>query len=171
MRSFLCHQNSRQKQRGYKDGLQPESLADGNWLVKQINQCRKLKLNLTQTWGVCMSLDSGMHWSQNWQKQRAIMAAMVQLLKCLWCDHACPKCMTRLPARPLRPRCPPARPPGMINKKRMHLRCASPTWIRRHYRHDYGSCSWLRDLCRGPTPSWKKIVALRLGSLGTSQRP
>ena len=35
--------------RGYKDGLQPETLADGNWLVKQINQCRKLKLNLTQT--------------------------------------------------------------------------------------------------------------------------
>jgi len=114
--------------RGYKDGLQPETLVDGNWLVKQnqpvskietkshtnlrslyeswfrnalisksvilwwqakglqgvtrmayspslwlmaigwwnkINQCRKLKLNLTQTWGVCMSLDSGMHWSQN----------------------------------------------------------------------------------------------------------
>ena len=35
--------------KGYKDGLQPETLADGNWLVKQINQCRKLKLNLTQT--------------------------------------------------------------------------------------------------------------------------
>jgi hypothetical protein len=35
--------------KGYKDGLQPESLADGNWLVKQINKCQKLKLNLTQT--------------------------------------------------------------------------------------------------------------------------
>jgi len=25
--------------RGYKDGLQPETLADGNWLVKQNQQC------------------------------------------------------------------------------------------------------------------------------------
>jgi len=51
--------------KGYKDGLQPESLADGNWLVKKNKPVSKMKLNLTQTWGVCMSLDSGMHWSQN----------------------------------------------------------------------------------------------------------
>jgi len=38
-------------------------MAIGWWY--KINQCRKLKLNQTQTWGVCMSLDSGMHWSQN----------------------------------------------------------------------------------------------------------
>jgi hypothetical protein len=38
-------------------------MAIGWW--NKINQCRKLKLNLTQIWGVCMSLDSGMHWSQN----------------------------------------------------------------------------------------------------------
>ena len=36
------------------------------WLMpigwwNKINQCRKLKLNLTQTWGVCMSLDSGLY--------------------------------------------------------------------------------------------------------------
>ena len=51
--------------RGYKDGLQPRLwlMAIGWWI--NINQCRKLKLNLTQTWGVCMSLDSEMHWSQN----------------------------------------------------------------------------------------------------------
>jgi hypothetical protein len=39
-------------------------MAIGWW--NKINQCRKLKLNLTQTWGVCMSLDSGMYWSQNY---------------------------------------------------------------------------------------------------------
>ena len=38
-------------------------MAIGWW--NKINQCRKLKLNLTRTWGVCMSLDSGMHWSPN----------------------------------------------------------------------------------------------------------
>ena len=38
-------------------------MAIGWW--NKNNQCRKLKLNLTQTWEVCMSLDSGMHWSQN----------------------------------------------------------------------------------------------------------
>ena len=38
-------------------------MAIGWW--NKINQCRKLKLNPTQTWGVCMTLDSGMHWSQN----------------------------------------------------------------------------------------------------------
>ena len=37
-------------------------MAIGWW--NKINQCRKLKLNLTQTWGVWMSLDLGMHWSQ-----------------------------------------------------------------------------------------------------------
>jgi hypothetical protein len=34
-------------------------MAIGWW--NKINQCKKLKLNLTQTWEVCMSLDSGMH--------------------------------------------------------------------------------------------------------------
>ena len=51
--------------KGYKDGLQPESLADGNWLVKQKQPVSKIETNLTQTWEVCMSLDSGMHWTQN----------------------------------------------------------------------------------------------------------
>ena len=55
--------------RGYK-GLQgwPTARVSGWWQIgwwNKINQCRKLKLNSTQTWGVCMSLDSGMHWSQN----------------------------------------------------------------------------------------------------------
>ena len=38
-------------------------MAIGWW--NKNNQCRYLKLNLTQTWEVCMSLDLGMHWSQN----------------------------------------------------------------------------------------------------------
>jgi len=38
-------------------------MAIGWW--NKINQCRKLKLNLTQTWGVCMIFFPGMHWSQN----------------------------------------------------------------------------------------------------------
>jgi len=50
--------------RGYKVGLQPETLADGIGWWNKVNRCRKLKLNLTQTWGVCMSLDSELHWSQ-----------------------------------------------------------------------------------------------------------
>jgi hypothetical protein len=29
--------------KGYKDGLQPESLADGNWLVKQIQPVSKIE--------------------------------------------------------------------------------------------------------------------------------
>ena len=29
--------------RGYKDGLQPESLADGNWLVKQNQPVSKIE--------------------------------------------------------------------------------------------------------------------------------
>jgi len=33
---------------GYKDGLQPETLADGNWLVKQNQPVSKIE-NLTQT--------------------------------------------------------------------------------------------------------------------------
>jgi hypothetical protein len=35
--------------KGYKDGLQPESLADGNWLVKQKQPVSKIETNLTQT--------------------------------------------------------------------------------------------------------------------------
>ena len=51
-------------------GLQgwPTARVSGWWQIgwwNKINQCRKLKLNLTQTWGVCMNLDSEMHWSQN----------------------------------------------------------------------------------------------------------
>ena len=38
-------------------------MAIGWW--NKNNQCRKLELNLTQTWEICMSLDSGMCWSQN----------------------------------------------------------------------------------------------------------
>jgi len=51
--------------RGYKDGLQPETLADGNWLVKQNQPVSKIETESDTTWGVCMSLDSGVHWSQN----------------------------------------------------------------------------------------------------------
>jgi len=31
------------KDKGYKDGLQPESLADGNWLVKQNQPVSKIE--------------------------------------------------------------------------------------------------------------------------------
>ena len=41
--------------RGYKDGLQPETLPDGNWLVKQKQPVSKIETTL------CMGLDSGMH--------------------------------------------------------------------------------------------------------------
>jgi len=34
---------SRGLQGGYKDGLQPESLADGNWLVKQNQPVSKIE--------------------------------------------------------------------------------------------------------------------------------
>jgi hypothetical protein len=33
--------------RGYKDGLQPESLADGNWLVKQNQPVSKIKTKMS----------------------------------------------------------------------------------------------------------------------------
>jgi hypothetical protein len=54
-------------------------MAIGWW--NKVNQCRNLKLNLTQTWGVCMSLDSGMHWSQNqwyywWQAKKGISSEL-----------------------------------------------------------------------------------------------
>ena len=54
---------------GYK-GVTRMAYSPSLWLMaigwwNKNNQCRKLKLNLTQTWGVCMSLDSEMHWSQN----------------------------------------------------------------------------------------------------------
>jgi hypothetical protein len=54
---------------GYK-GVTRMAYSPSLWLMaigwwNEINQCRELKLNLTLTWGVCMSLDSGMHWSQN----------------------------------------------------------------------------------------------------------
>jgi len=53
-------------------------MAIGWW--NRINQCRKLKLDLTQTWGVCMSLDSKMHWSQSvilwWQAKKGITSEL-----------------------------------------------------------------------------------------------
>jgi len=56
--------------KGVTKGVTRMAYSPSLWLMaigwwNKINQCRKLKLNLTQTWGVCMSLDSGMHWSQN----------------------------------------------------------------------------------------------------------
>jgi hypothetical protein len=47
--------------KGYKDGLQPESLADGNWLVKQNQPVSKIETKSDTHLRVCMSLDSGMH--------------------------------------------------------------------------------------------------------------
>ena len=70
MRSFLCHQNSRQKQRGYKDGLQPESLADGNWLVKQNQPVSKIWHKLEESVWVliqeCIDLKIGKSKGQSW---------------------------------------------------------------------------------------------------------
>jgi len=47
-------------------------MAIGWW--NEIDQCRKLKLNLTQTWGVCMSLDLGISKSLIlwWQAKKGI---------------------------------------------------------------------------------------------------
>jgi hypothetical protein len=62
-------------------------MAVGWW--NKIDQCRKLKLNLTQTWGVCMSLDSGMHWSQNqWYcddkpRKKELQSSMEQTHVCI----------------------------------------------------------------------------------------
>jgi len=44
----LCIFLSQGVTRGYKDGLQPETLADGNWLVKQNQPVSKIETNLTQ---------------------------------------------------------------------------------------------------------------------------
>jgi hypothetical protein len=44
--------------RGYKDGLQPETLSDGNWLVKQNQPVSKIE---TKSDTNLRSLDSGMH--------------------------------------------------------------------------------------------------------------
>jgi hypothetical protein len=50
--------------KGYKDGLQPETLADGNWPVKQNQPVSKIETksdtNLRSLYEF-MSLDSGMH--------------------------------------------------------------------------------------------------------------
>jgi hypothetical protein len=39
--------------KGYKDGLQPESLADGNWLVKQNQPVSKIE---TKSDNLCVGL-------------------------------------------------------------------------------------------------------------------
>jgi hypothetical protein len=57
--------------KGYKDGLQPESLADGNWLVKQDQPVLKIETksdtylrSLYESW-----FRNALHWSQNqWYK-------------------------------------------------------------------------------------------------------
>jgi hypothetical protein len=50
------------KSRGdFSDVWAAETLADGNWLVKQNQPVSKIETNLTQSRGDCMSLDSGMH--------------------------------------------------------------------------------------------------------------
>jgi hypothetical protein len=41
--SFLTLSFSIKGYKGYKDGLQPESLADGNWLVKQNQPVSKIE--------------------------------------------------------------------------------------------------------------------------------
>ena len=96
--------------RGYKDGLQPEFLADGWW--NKINQCRKMKLNLTETWGVCMSLDSEMHchrlgvtydiffykWKQ-WKNRKTTQAAKHSLHQLRKRRHIGPKCRESPPPK------------------------------------------------------------------------
>jgi len=47
--------------RGYKDGLQPGNLADGNWLVEQNQPVSKIETKSDTNLRICMSLDSGMH--------------------------------------------------------------------------------------------------------------
>ena len=41
--TLLIQYESMNLTRGYKDGLQPESLADGNWLVKQNQPVSKIE--------------------------------------------------------------------------------------------------------------------------------
>jgi hypothetical protein len=43
VRSSLTFRQLQGVTRGYKDGLQPESLADGNWLVKQNQPVSKIE--------------------------------------------------------------------------------------------------------------------------------
>jgi len=40
---MITHISYKGVTRGYKDGLQPESLADGNWLVKQNQPLSKIE--------------------------------------------------------------------------------------------------------------------------------
>ena len=66
-------------------------MAIGWW--NKINQCRKLKFNLTQSWGVCMSLDSGMHWYQWllwWQVKKGINLTSLDLLETNSLPQTCP---------------------------------------------------------------------------------
>jgi hypothetical protein len=40
---LMCEEHMHKGYKGYKDGLQPESLADGNWLVKQNQPVSKIE--------------------------------------------------------------------------------------------------------------------------------
>jgi len=51
--------------RGYKDGLQPETLADGNWLVKQKQPVSKIETKSDTNLRSLYESWLGMHWSQN----------------------------------------------------------------------------------------------------------
>jgi len=42
MVNFKVYKVCKKGYKGYKDGLQPESLADGNWLVKQNQPVSKI---------------------------------------------------------------------------------------------------------------------------------
>jgi hypothetical protein len=48
------------RMKGYKDGLQPETLADGNWLVKQNQPVSKIETKSDTNLRSCTSLHSGM---------------------------------------------------------------------------------------------------------------
>jgi len=45
---FTCGAHEQGVTRGYKDGLQPETLADGNWLVKQNQPVSKIETNTSK---------------------------------------------------------------------------------------------------------------------------
>ena len=47
--------------KGYKDGLQPESLADGNWLVKQNQLVAKYLKTVDVLLNLLASLEVGVH--------------------------------------------------------------------------------------------------------------
>jgi len=55
--------------KGYKDGLQPESLADGNWLVKQNQPVSKIE---TKSDNLCVGLAKILWVQRVWPHVRSL---------------------------------------------------------------------------------------------------